>query len=290
MKLGITTIQRGRAAYLLEWIAFHQVVGFERFIVYSHGGDSEQEALLGCLSRIDPAISCYRWDYVARRPQLLAYRHSWHFHGKDVDAMAFIDGDEFLYSPDAELRDTVSRLLVPEASALGVYWMVYGSSGRVDEPDGLLIENFTRHAESDFDANRHIKTILRSGEDAQFVNSHYFRTSKGTVDELARRVEEPVVSAFPPSHEHICINHYVTQSRAYYQTVKRNVGQIDLPPRYRHERGEDWFRAHDRNECASGNALNFVLPTKQRADELLAAVRRINPGYRPPRRSMLSAP
>ena len=290
MKLGITTIQRGRAAYLLEWIAFHQIVGFERFIIYSHGGDSEQEALLSPLSRVVPSISCYRWDVLTKRPQLLAYHHSWRHHSKEVDAMAFIDGDEFLYSPDGELRDTVNRLLLPEASALGVYWIIYGSSGHLDEPEGLLLEQFTRHAESSYAANRHIKTILRSGEDAQFVNSHFFVTPKGTVDELGRRIEEPLVSAFPPSHEHLCINHYVTQSRAYYQHVKRNMGQIDLPPRYRHERGEDWFQGHDRNECAFGNAMNFVRRTKLRMQELMAEVQKINPEYRAPPRAKFIVP
>ena len=287
MKLGITTIQRGRAAYLLEWIAFHQVVGFERFIIYSHDADSEQEALLGFLSRIDPCISFYRWDYVSGRPQLRAYRHSWELHGKEVDAMAFIDGDEFLYSPEGELRSTVSRLLVPEASALGVYWMIYGSSGHMDEPDGLLIEHFTHHAEPNFSPNRHIKTILRSGENARFVNSHFFVTRKGTLDELGRRIDEPVVTAFAPSHRHLCINHYVTQSWAYYHQVKRQMEQIDLPPEHRHERSEEWFLAHDRNECASGYVQRFVLGTKLRMHELMTQVRRINPEYGAPARSRL---
>jgi hypothetical protein len=289
MKLGISTIQRGRAAYLLEWIAFHQVVGFERFIIYSHGVDQEQEALLSCLARIDSSISFYRWDRAAGRPQLQAYRHGWQFHGREVDAMAFIDGDEFLYSPDGDLSDTVSRLLIPEASALGVYWMIFGSSGHLVEPDGLLIERFTRHAESDFTANRHVKTILRSGEDAQFFHSHLFVTPKGTVDELGRRIEAPLTE-FVPSHKHVCINHYVTQSWAYYQQVKRKMGQVDLPPKRRHERSEEWFHAHDRNERANECILKFASPTKLRMDELLAQVRIINPEYSSPVRSKLTLP
>ncbi len=289
MKLGITSLQRGRAAYLLEWIAFHQVVGFERFIIYSHGPDLEQEALLDCLIRVDPSISWYRMGHKWRVPQLEANRHSWRAHGKEVDAMAFIDGDEFLYSPDGELRDTVTQLLIPEASALAVYWMIYGSSGHLDEPDGLLLEQFTRHAESNFDTNRHIKIVLRSGEDAKFVNSHFFFTPKGTVDELGRRIQQPV-SPFPPSHKHLCINHYVTQSRAYYEQVKRNMGQADRAPEERHERAEDWFHAHDRNECAYGYALNFALRTKLRMDELLAQVRRVSPEYRVPSRRRYAVP
>jgi len=287
MKLGIISLQRGRAPYLLEWIAFHQVVGFERFIIYSHGLDSEQDALLNCLARVDPAISWYRVGQQWKIPQLRANRHGWRHHGKEVDAMAFIDGDEFLHSPDGDLRDTLNRLLIPDASALAVYWLIFGSSGHLDEPAGLLIEQFTRHSESTFDANRHIKIVLRRGEAAEFVNSHFFFTSKGTVDELGRRIDRPV-SPFPASHKHICINHYVTQSRAYYEQVKRNMGQADRAPEERHERTEDWFQAHDRNECAYGYALNFASRTRLRMDELLADVRRVNPGYRAPPRPRLN--
>jgi len=287
MKLGITTIQRGRAAYLLEWIAFHQVVGVERFIIYSHGPDPEQEALLACLARVDSSISWYPMGEEWKVPQLQAYRHGWRMHGKDVDAMAFIDGDEFLHSPDGDLRDTVSRLLIPDASALAVYWMVYGSSGHVDEPEGLLIEQFTRHAESAFAANRHIKTILRGGEGADFVNAHIFFTVKGTVDELGRRVEGPVVRAFAPSHEHLCLNHYVTQSRAYYEQEKRKMGQVDRAPKERHEREPNWFHVHDRNECGGGYALNFVARTRARMGELLEQIRSINPEYRAPPRARI---
>jgi hypothetical protein len=289
MRLGITSLQRGRAAYLLEWIAFHQVVGFERFIIYSHGPDPEQEALLDCLTRVEPSISWHRMGHEWKVPQLKANRHSWRVHGKEVDAMAFIDGDEFLYSPHGELRDTVTQLLIPEASALGVYWLIYGSSGHLDEPDGLLLEQFTRHAESTFGANRHIKIVLRSGEDAEFVNSHFFFTPKGTVDELGRRIQQPV-SPFAPSHKYLCINHYVTQSRAYYEQVKRHMGQADRAPKERHERAEDWFHAHDRNECAYGYALNFALRTKLRMDELLTQVRRVSPEYRVPSRRRYAVP
>ena len=168
--------------------------------------------------------------------------------------------------------------------------MIYGSSGHMDEPDGLLIEHFTRHAEPYFSANRHIKTILRSGENAKFVNSHFFITPKGTVDELGRRIDKPVVSAFVPSHQHLCINHYVTQSWAYYHQVKRKMGQIDLPPQHRHERSEEWFPAHDRNECASGSAERFVPGTKLRIHELPAQVRKFDLDYRTPVRSKLTLP
>ena len=36
MKLGITTIQRNRGPWIVQWLAFHLMVGFDRFFFYAH--------------------------------------------------------------------------------------------------------------------------------------------------------------------------------------------------------------------------------------------------------------
>ena len=36
MKLGITAIIRDSAPWVAEWVAFHSVVGFEKFYIYLH--------------------------------------------------------------------------------------------------------------------------------------------------------------------------------------------------------------------------------------------------------------
>jgi hypothetical protein len=72
--------------------------------------------------------------------------------------------------------------------------------------------------------------------------------------------------------------------------VKRNIGQADRAPAEQHERDENWFHAHDRNECAYGYALDFVSRTKSRMDELLAQVRKVNPDYSAPSRRRYAVP
>jgi hypothetical protein len=65
---------------------------------------------------------------------------------------------------------------------------------------------------------------------------------------------------------------------------------MDLPPKHRHERDEEWFRVHDRNERADGSVLAFVSRTKSRMEELLAQLRRIDPKYRAPARAKMPLP
>ena len=47
MKIGLVTIQKSRAPWLHEWLAFHHLVGFEKFYFYAHN----------CTDHTGPALS-----------------------------------------------------------------------------------------------------------------------------------------------------------------------------------------------------------------------------------------
>jgi len=94
VKLGIASIQRNRSKWIVEWLAFHMVVGFEQFYLYAHKtNDGMTEKLLKLARRYD--IKVHLLDDQAQ-PQLLAYQHAVNSYAKEVDWLAFLDGDEFL--------------------------------------------------------------------------------------------------------------------------------------------------------------------------------------------------
>jgi hypothetical protein len=271
--IGITSIQRDRGPYILEWLAFHMVVGFNKFYIYNHGADELQKNILIKLSQGFPnLIYPHQVGLDVDRPQIAAYRHAWEVYGKCCDAMAFIDGDEFLFSPDKDFATELSDFFTGDASALGIYWMIYGSSGHVEEPEGLIIDNFKRHARFNFSQNSHIKTIVRGGETINIAHSHLFGTKKGTFDEMNRLIDRPIMSELVPSMERFRLNHYTVQSYNYFLNKKRNSGQADLPRENLFQRPDSWFESYDRNECDDGVIYNYLIKTKIQLSKLKAVV------------------
>lgn len=269
MKLGITCIQRNRNAWIVEWLAFHMAVGFNKFFIYAHKCDDGMEQTLLKLSMFYD-IKVYNID-VEHRPQLAAYQHSWDINGQDVDWMAFIDGDEFLLpTRHRSMVDALAGFCDAPLSALAAYWMCYGSSGHLDEPQGLILENFRRHSGPDFPNNRHVKSIVRGGERIRTSASHVFETERGTFDDRMRPVTHGYMRSYEPSYDTFRINHYATQSFEFYAHTKQRIGAADHDPTY--VRPIEWFQEYDRNECDDGVVYNFLIPVKLKMRELQAVL------------------
>ena len=76
--------------------------------------------------------------------QVEAYNHCLNNNKKNVKWIAFIDVDEFLFSPTKEALPEILKRY-SEYPAVFVYWVLYGSSGHVERPPGGVIDSFTFH-------------------------------------------------------------------------------------------------------------------------------------------------
>jgi hypothetical protein len=257
MRLGICTIQRNRGRWITEWCAFHYLVGFRKFYFFAHKCTDDTHDILGRLqSHIDVKVFAVPDDIA--RPQLASYKAAYESHGNDVDWMAFIDGDEFLFptrSPDISVP--IAELDDGKLGALGVYWSCFGSSGHVAEPEGLILENYRRRAPEDFLSNSHVKSIVRGGLGKHLAvlgNGHLFGTPGGTFDEKQRRIERGL-TGYPPSYERMRINHYICQSLEFFKNFKQHSGAPDSDPNY--VRPDAWWTNNDRNDVHDSSVENF---------------------------------
>jgi hypothetical protein len=269
MTLGLTSIQRDRNPWIVEWLAFHMLVGFERFYLYAHKTrDGMTQTLLRLARHYPITVHALEDD---QQPQLRAYQHAHNAYGAGVDWMAYLDGDEFLFSPShAHVGGALALFDGQPVSALAAYWMHHGSNGHVDEPGGLIVERYPRHAHVGFEINRHVKSIVRGSEPVQVRGSHVFQTPRGTVDEQLRPVTHGFMPQYEPSYQHLRINHYSVQSWAYFKATKQRTGAPDADPAL--VRPDDWFFKHDRNECDDGLSYAFLVPLKLKVRELQAAL------------------
>jgi hypothetical protein len=279
MKLGICTIQRDRGRWITEWCAFHYLVGFRHFTFFAHRcTDDTYDVLRRLRNRID--LTVYTVPDHVPRPQLAAYRFGYERHGNDVDWMAFIDGDEFLFPTQAkDIAVPIAALDNGRIGALAVYWACFGSSGHIKEPDGLIVENYRRRAPDNFVANGHVKSIVRGGLGSGFHvlhNGHLFDTPGATFDERNRFIELGL-TGYPPSWDQLRINHYVTQSREYFTGFKQRSGAADMMGGRDHVRPESWWTDHDRNEVHDTSMERFYGELKSLIRDWAVATSRVEP-------------
>ena len=126
--------------YLREWIEFHRLVGVERFFLYNNGStDDYASDVLRALCRAG-SWSCTALAR-ARPSSTASFRDCLHRHRDDARWIAFIDIDEFLFSPRGR---PVPDILVDyeEFPAVGVNRALFGTSGHVTRPAGLVIESY----------------------------------------------------------------------------------------------------------------------------------------------------
>ena len=131
MKLGICTIQRDRGRWLKEWVAFHHAVGFSKFYIFLHRCQDDSEEVVRQLQR-DFDIRCFVLSADVPRPQLAAYQHAYQTYEHEIDWMAFIDGDEFIFpTQNQSIQEVMERYQYEKVSALGVWWACYGSNNHL---------------------------------------------------------------------------------------------------------------------------------------------------------------
>ena len=261
-RLAIGAIVKNEAPYLLEWIAFHRVLGVTRFFIADNGSDDGGGALLAALDAAGLVRHLPFPDRPGVRPQLPAYRAILAAHGHEADWIAFIDADEFLLpacGPAGAFQDALPRFVArlgadASVGAVAVNWALYGSSGRLEAGPGLVVERFARRAEQGlFPANHHFKSILRTAAGPEpGGNPHAFRLPDPwrTVQADGRDLAPHPLGINGLSREVVWgplrLNHYVVKSREEFLTRKLPRGRATTD----RLRAPGFFEVHDRNEVA----------------------------------------
>lgn len=265
MRIGICSIQRNRDPWIREWVIFHYLLGVRYFYIGIHKTTDQSLAVLEQLSKhINIKIFAVA-DTTYQAPQQDFYQYTLDRFRHEVDWLAFIDGDEFLFPLKADtLQAALQKFTHKKFSSLGVYWRCFGSSGHIKEPEGLIVENFKFRAPDDFLPNRHIKSIVHTKFARGTLTSsvHCFETPAGTYDEVGRQISGGL-SEHESSSEFLRINHYVCQSREYFLTVKRPNSSPDRNVTSAEQlKSEVFWEEHNRNDIQCDAIDRFILRLK----------------------------
>lgn len=221
------------AAYLSEWLAFYTVLGVEDFYLYDNeSADAYEHALEPFRSR--GMITLVR--YAGRGVQREMYEHCLRTNGPRTRWMMFCDDDEYLF-PTHDC--TLPEALTPyeRYAGVGVAWAMYGSSGHVKRPPGLVLQNYLRRAAI---PDSHVKCIVNPERVVEpILAAHQFRCRGALmVDEKFHPLRGPFAPL--PTIDVLRINHYCTKSREELRErrsrVQVNTGQMS-PLSF-----DDWVR------------------------------------------------
>jgi hypothetical protein len=280
--LALCAIMRDEGPYLAEWIAFHRLVGVERFYLYDNGSTDESAKVLAPWVA-EGIVELRPWPipfhlHAARQ----AYADCLERVRGAVRWLACVDLDEFLFAPGAWTLPEVLRDY-EEYPGVVVRWQCYGSSGHAHAGPAPVIARFERRAPTDWIRNRRVKSVVDPARTVRPVNCHHFayRDDELAVDETGARVglqprppfkkrlrpfyrllgpalrfTDPYaatdITAKTVSVERLRINHYPIKSREEFERKAR------LKREKQRYQGLDYFAYHDRNDVLDPILARYV--------------------------------
>jgi Glycosyltransferase family 92 len=229
--LSVCAIYRDEAPYMREWVEFHRLVGVERFFLYDNAsGDEHLDVLAPYLA--DGTVEVDAWPLPpGPECQMPAYNDCLERRREDSRWIAFIDLDEFLFSPTGRpLPDLLSEYA--QWPAVGVNRISFGTAGHRKRPDGLVIDSYTRA----FDLVASIKSVVDPRRTVKARNPHAFVLADDAgplVDEHKRPIEGWFTQDY--TSELLRINHYYTRSEEEFRHklahLRADSGKLREQPR-----------------------------------------------------------
>ena len=206
-----------------EWVAHHLLLGFDKVIVFDH------------LSSI-PISSSIPTNF-NQKLKIIRVEGTGNIKGKFIQKaldiasnenyswMLYLDADEFLnLNKTNNIKDFLA--LFKEADAIGINWLMFGTSYHKEQPKGLITENFIK---SDMRINSHIKSFVRPSCVVRSINPHFFiitnpsryYSGNGTRMSMGPFNNQPLPFINALSY----IAHYYTQSEKEH--IRRKTRMLD---------------------------------------------------------------
>ncbi|MDX9702999.1 MAG: glycosyltransferase family 92 protein [Candidatus Auribacterota bacterium] len=240
--LSVGAIFKNESLYLEEWLIFHQLQGVEKFYLYNNGSD---DRYMDILEKYIGNATVELFDWPQQPGQLSAYKDCLQRTRHRSRWVAFIDLDEFLFSTECLLSEFLPRF--ETYPALAVNWLIYGSNGHKNEPNGNVVDAYLRRAEYDFVVNRHVKCVVDPLRTVDVLNPHCFTYAQSNaVNELLKTVSGPLNDYCGTQ---VRINHYFCKSQEYFEgKIARGRATTNSKRNWRN------FNGHDRNEVFDDTA------------------------------------
>ena len=266
-RASILSMMKDEGPRLLEWLAYHRLIGFDAIWVHTNDCRDGTDAMLDRLEAMGLCRHVRNVVPEGKKPQphalTLAERNR---DLLDTDWLLVIDADEFLHvkTGDGSLAALIAAC--PKGTeGVAITWRMMGSNGVTDWSPDPVLPQFIRAAPEDFRRGWGVKTLFRPYPGlklgihrpgvkgtaqkpermAEFMARHWVNGS-------GRRMPPSFMadgwrgSAATVGYDLAQIAHFAVQSREAY-LMRGDRGNVNLKP---DKYDATYFAVFDRNEVA----------------------------------------
>lgn len=246
--LSVCTVIKNEAPYLEEWLDFHIKQGVEMFYLFDNESTDNTKKVL------EPYSDYITYKFVpgnaVQFPTINTFIEE---HRTDSRWVAFIDADEFLFSPKEEdLKELISIAFDKRViSGIAAHWLLFGSNGHLKYTDDPVTRRFTKREGV---VNPHVKSIMKMSDVHRLNgNVHCFTAALNIVDEKLNILPNQYAQHTPATADILRVNHYVTKSKEECD-IRRALPRADTGEL----RSNDFFDAHNRNDAEDFEILKRI--------------------------------
>lgn len=280
----IVTTMKNEGPFILEWLAYHRMIGVDNFLIYTNDCTDGTDTMLQMLQ--EKGLVQHRenpFRNTTLPPQHAALQAAEHEKiVRDADWLICMDVDEFINIKIgaghlADLRDAVG-----DANMISMTWRLFGNNDVHAFSDRLITEQFTRCAE-EVTRKPHqawgFKTLFRNTGIFKKLGVH---RPKGLKPQLWENIHWVNGSGklIPPNmfrngwrstlttygYDLVQLNHYAVRSAESY-LVKRDRGRVNHVDR---DQGLSyWFRMNNNAE-EERSIQRMIEPLREELAKLLA--------------------
>ena len=151
-----------------EWAAHHLLIGFDVVVIYDHKSMVPLKDRLKNFSKKVITLRVNKGDQIKMPLMNDAIKVA---RKLGLDWFIYLDADEFiiLNNQFIGIKDFLSKY--PHADSVGLNWVFFGTNGHVNDPPGLIFEEFTK---SEPKLNDHVKSLVRTREVVHADNPHFY--------------------------------------------------------------------------------------------------------------------
>lgn len=152
-----------------EWAAHHLLIGFDTIIIFDHKSVVPLKHVFQHFDKRVTIINANLPDGNIKIP--LMNKASKIAKKLQLDWFIYLDADEFIIL-NGKLTNVKQLLNVySRMDSFALNWLCFGSNHFVNEPDGFILENYTKSSKL---LDKHVKTFVRPKAVTCCVNPHHY--------------------------------------------------------------------------------------------------------------------